>query len=129
MGVVRRVVAMARRALTVGAALLAVAYAGAAGESAADRGRTALFEGHYIPAIWSPAAYDHAWKRWEGVTAKPADYDRAFRDTYGLHPAPFPNAGLPMGLREGTRLLSKGLSVDCMACHGGSIFGQSYVGL
>src|SRR5690606_6852184 len=46
-----------------------------------------------------------------------------------LHPAPYPNGGLPMGLREGTLLLFKGLSTDCMVCHGGSILGKSYVGL
>ena len=31
-------------------------------------------------------------------TEKPADYDAAFRDYYGLHPAPYPNADLPDGL-------------------------------
>ncbi len=115
-------------ALAVLAAVLAV-RAGAAESTAADRGRKALLEGCYIPAIWSRDAYDNAWKRWESVTAKPADYDRAFREVYGLHPAPYPNGGLPMGLREGRRLLGKGLAVDCMLCHAGSILGQSYVGL
>jgi mono/diheme cytochrome c family protein len=98
-------------------------------EDAAARGRKALSEGNYIPAIWSRDAYDQAWKRWGGVLTKPADYGAAFREYYGLHPAPYPNGDLPMGLRDGPRLLGKGVSIDCMACHGGSILGQSYVGL
>jgi mono/diheme cytochrome c family protein len=111
-----------------------VAFASAAitvaGENSdAERGRKAFLEKSYNPAVWSRDAYDRAWTRWEGVVEKPSDYDRAFRDMYGLHAAPFPNNGLPMGLREGRVLLKKGISVDCLVCHGGSIFGQSYVGL
>ena len=50
---------------------------------------------------------------------------------YGLHPAPYPNDGLPMGLRRGIGRdgVKTGLQIDCMACHGGSIGGKSYVGL
>src|SRR4051812_20645284 len=98
--------------------------------AAAMRGRAALTGKSYSPAIWSMNAYAKAWKRWPGVKTKPDDYDAAFRDHYGMHAAPFPNNGLPMGLREGQRLmLGKGLSMDCMVCHGGSICGQSYIGL
>ena len=122
---------MARRKLLAATAMFATAilYVGAAENSAVERGRKHLLEGNYIPAIWSRDAYDLAWKRWEGVTAKPADYDAAFRETYGLHPAPYPNGNLPMGLRDGPRLIGKGVSIDCLACHGGSIMGQSHVGL
>jgi hypothetical protein len=102
---------------------------GAGGDTAVERGRKHLLGDNYIPAIWSRSAYDDAWKQWEGVTAKPADYDAAFRDVYGLHPAAYPNDGLPMGLRAGPRLLAKGVGFDCLACHGGSILGTSYVGL
>jgi mono/diheme cytochrome c family protein len=34
-----------------------------------------------------------------------------------------------MGLREGWTLIGKGLTNDCLLCHGGSIAGKSYVGL
>src|SRR5437588_870404 len=98
-------------------------------EEVVARGRKALLEGNYIPATWTRDAYDQAWTRWPGVTAKPDDYAAAFREVYGLHPAPYPNVGLPMGLRDGPRLFGKGVSVDCLACHGGAILGQSYVGL
>ena len=56
---------------------------------------------------------------------------RSFRYRYGLHPAPFPNDGLPLGLRRGIGPggVRSGLQIDCMVCHGGSIGGQSYVGL
>jgi mono/diheme cytochrome c family protein len=63
------------------------------------------------------------------VKEKPTDYDAAFRDRYGLHPAPYPNDGLPMGLRKSNILLKTGIGADCMLCHGGSILGKSYVGL
>lgn len=98
-------------------------------EGAAARGRKKLLENNYIPAIWSRNAYESAWKRWEGVTSKPSDYQAEFCSVYGLHPPPYANGDLPMGLREGPRLLGKGVSIDCMACHGGSLLGQSIVGL
>ena len=120
---------MPRRMLILGLVVATLTLPVWAAESAADRGRKTLLEKTYNPAVWSPEAYANVWKRWPGVTEKPADYDWAVRDYYGLHTAPYPNAGLPMGLREGWRLLGKGISVDCMICHGGSILGQSYVGL
>jgi Cytochrome c len=101
----------------------------AAEPTAAERGYKALTQTAFIPASWRPRAYDNAWKRWPGVTEKPANYDEAFRDYYGLHPAPYPNADLPMGLRPGTFLFVKGHAMDCMLCHGGSIMGKSYLGL
>jgi RoxA-like, cytochrome c-like len=97
--------------------------------TAAERGYKALTQTAFIPASWRPKAYENAWRRWPGVLEKPADYDAAFRDYYGLHPAPYPNANLPMGFRPGTFLLVKGIAMDCMLCHGGSIFGKSHVGL
>lgn len=63
--------------------------------------------------------------------ADPEGYARAFNAHYGLHPAPFPNDGLPMGLIRGTSYDGSrpGIRGDCLACHGGSIGGTSYVGL
>src|SRR5438105_1509945 len=120
---------MTRLAIVPMIGLLAGISLAAGTEDAAERGRKHLLGDTYIPAIWSRDAYEQSWKRWEGVTAKPTDYAGAFRETYGLHPAPYPNGDLPMGLREGPRLLGKGVAIDCMACHGGSIMGQSYIGL
>jgi mono/diheme cytochrome c family protein len=130
--------AMGLSALTATIALCLCAAASAGSPAAAPtgydpdaaaRGRAHLTEKSYVPAGWSRAAYDNAWRRWQGVKAKPADYDAAFRDYYGLHPAPFSNNGLPMGLKAGRRLFGPGLAMDCMICHGGSMFGQSYIGL
>jgi mono/diheme cytochrome c family protein len=95
----------------------------------AERGYRALTQTAFIPAAWRPPGYENAWKRWNGVKEKPADYDAAFRDYYGLHPAPFPNDDLPMGLRKGEFLVFKGITMDCMLCHGSSIMGKSYIGL
>jgi hypothetical protein len=106
-----------------------------AGAVAVERGRVALTQHSYLRAEWSIEAYRGAWKLWNtsapDPNKDPEGYARAFARYYGLHPAPYLNDGLPMGLRwsrrtEGTKT---GIQVDCMACHGGSIGGKSYVGL
>jgi mono/diheme cytochrome c family protein len=94
-----------------------------------DRGYKALTETAFIPGFWSRKSIPNAWKHWDGVKEKPADYDAALRERYGLHIAPYPNNGLPMGLRKANLILGQGIGADCMLCHGGSIFGKSYVGL
>lgn len=96
--------------------------------TAAERGRKALTTTAFIPAFWTPRAIENAWKQWD-VPAKPADYDAALRDRYGLHPAPYPNDGLPMGLRKARHLIGTGVGADCMLCHAGSVMGTSTVGL
>jgi mono/diheme cytochrome c family protein len=119
------------RGIAVGVWALLGAVAGAA-EPSAERGKEYLLGRNYNPPFFSRAAYDIVWKQW-GLLEKsaPADYDRMVRERYGLHPAPYPNAGLPMGLREtpGPLGIGKGISNDCLICHGGSIAGKSYVGL
>jgi mono/diheme cytochrome c family protein len=128
---------MMKRWTRVGLVLLA-ASAGVAwlrgAESAAERGKKLLLGRSYSPPTMALSAYDNAWRHW-GLKARPpaGDYDRLFRQRYGLHPAPYPNHGLPMGLRRDTVSLGlvkrQGLTVDCLICHGGSIAGTSYVGL
>ena len=103
--------------------------------AAVERGRIALTQtGHLRPA-WKGETYSKVGKLW-GVPhpdpkADPAGYAAAFNRRYGLHPAPYPNDGLPMGLRRGVTKDGRkvGIQIDCMACHGGSIGGTSYVGL
>jgi hypothetical protein len=112
----------------IGIAGLWCVGSGMASDDTVARGREALFTRSFVPAFWSKSAYDNVWKQW-GVSEKPADYDHAFMDRYGLHPAPYANDGLPMGLKPGTLLFRAGLAVDCMVCHAGSIAGQSYIGL
>ncbi len=94
----------------------------------AERGQRALETTAFIKGFWPKSSYDNAWKIW-GLKEKPADYAAKFRDRYGLHEAPYENDGYPMGLRKADLLLGKGLGIDCMTCHGGSIFGKSVVGL
>ena len=97
---------------------------------AVERGRKAMEQHSFNPPVWSEKAYDSAWKYWEqGLKEQPANYPEKLRERYGLHPAPYPNDGLPMGLRKSSFVFSKGISVDCLVCHGGSIMGQSYLGL
>jgi mono/diheme cytochrome c family protein len=110
--------------LTLGAGPLA------AQESAAERGHKALISRAFTPSAWPVSAYDDLWKLWDtGAATSPKDYDRAVRERYGLHPAPFENGRYPLGLREAKGLIGKGIATDCMLCHGGSILGKSYIGL
>ena len=95
---------------------------------AAQRGQKALEQTAFIRGFWPTFAYNQAWKSW-GLTEKPTDYDTAFRERYGLHTAPYANDKLPMGLRKADYLIMKGLGIDCMTCHGGSVMGKSVVGL
>jgi mono/diheme cytochrome c family protein len=96
----------------------------------AERGRQALLGRAFNPPTITRRAYDEVWRRW-GSAEKPAEYDRLYRERYGLHVPPYPNGDLPMGLRAADLPLGlgKGISLDCLLCHGGSIAGQSYVGL
>ena len=94
----------------------------------AERGRRTLEATATIKGFWPKASYENAWKVW-GLKEKPADYAAKFRERYGLHEAPYPNGGYPMGLRKADLLLGQGIGIDCMTCHGGSIFGKSMIGL
>ena len=107
-----------------------------ADRSAADRGRIALTLTGFLKPEWSEAAYRRAGGLWDSPAPDPdrdpLAYAAAFRWRYGLHPAPYPNDGLPMGLRRGLGsdgAKTTGIQLDCLMCHGGSIGGKSYVGL
>jgi mono/diheme cytochrome c family protein len=103
-----------------------------------ERGRFVLETGSYLTPAWSATAWEGAIRNAPRIPAQsnetvpPSDDQvRNALDRYGLHSAPFPNDGLPMGLRkawtkDGRRA---GLQLDCLICHGGSIGGKSYVGL
>jgi hypothetical protein len=101
---------------------------------AVERGRVALTAQCFLPPGWSLDAYKKAGSLWSEPApdpdADPEGYAAAFNRYYGLHPAPYPNDGLPMGLRRATGDNGRvGIQLDCMLCHGGSIGGASYVGL
>ncbi len=107
----------------------------AAKTEAIERGRIALTAQSLLSPEWGLEVFRKAVEHWEepapDFESDPEVYAEAFRNRLGLHPAPYPNDGLPMGLRvaksrKGDRV---GIQVDCMVCHGGSIGGQSYVGI
>ena len=104
-------------------------------QAVADRGRTALLLEGFLKPEWVRGCLSECRQAMGGPVPDPAKdpvaYAAAFRHHYGLHPAPYPNDGLPMGLRRGIGPagVKAGLQIDCMLCHGGSIGGQSYVGL
>src|SRR5208337_1170038 len=82
------------------------------------------------PPFWSLRAYQNAWRQ-RGVGEQPADYARAFRERYGLHPPLYENGGLPMGFTRPRGLLGlgQGLGNDCLLCHAGTVAGQTIIGL
>jgi cytochrome c5 len=92
-----------------------------------ERGRRALLEQSHLGPMWGVDAYEDLWRNW--ADERPAEYATAVRERYGLHPAPYENNGYPMGIRLTQRDGRRGLALDCMLCHGGSIAGASYVGL
>ncbi len=97
-------------------------------DNPAARGKQALEGRAFVQAFWTADAYEKAWEQWTPKPAqKPANYDKAFADYYGLHPAPYENGRYPMGLRPSPK--GEGLTYDCTICHGGSILGNSHVGL
>jgi len=106
-----------------------------AAAAAAERGRVALTTTGHLKPAWSDDAYRRAGRLWGSGApdpgSDPSAYATAFNRRYGLHPAPFPNDGLPMGLRRGNGPGGSrtGLQIDCLVCHGGSIGGTSLVGL
>jgi hypothetical protein len=94
------------------------------------RGKKALEGRAFSPAPWPFSAYENVWKHWQPKLDKsPENYDQAFREHYGLPEAPYENGRYPMGIRPGELFFIKGLTTDCMMCHGSSILGKSYVGL
>ena len=94
----------------------------------AERGKEALLGKSFGPAFVSMRGYENLWRQW-GVAERPADYAQAVSRRYGLSPAPYPNSGLPMGLRQSWHLTGKGVGFDCMLCHASSVFGRAVIGL
>ena len=109
-------------------ALPTVLHAAEREATPAERGRRALETTASIKGFWPKQSYENAWKVW-GLKEKPENYAALFRERYGLHEAPYANDGYPMGLRKADLLFGKGIGIDCMTCHGGSILGKSMIGL
>src|SRR5260370_836952 len=124
---------MTRWPLILAGALAFAGLARAADPEAVERGKKALLGRSFSPPTITLDAYNQLWRQW-GLDKKPApeEYQRLFRERYGFHEAPYPNGSLPMGLREAPlpfSLTKKGLSLDCMLCHAGSIGGHTYIAL
>jgi mono/diheme cytochrome c family protein len=96
----------------------------------AKRGKEALLSRPLLPPAWSLAAFQNLWKRC-GLAERPTPdvFNKLLREHYGLRPASFPNDDLPMGLQKTKGLLLTGITTNCLLCHGGSLLGQTYVGL
>ena len=97
--------------------------------SAISRGQYVLENGSYLSPAWRSDAWAKVMTAEESSARTASSNSRAQR--FGLHPAPFPNDDLPMGLRKAWSKDGRtfGLQLDCLVCHGGSIGGKSYVGL
>ncbi len=123
-----------RHSFSVGGALLALLLpatlaAQPADKDAVRRGADAVRgKPPMNPATFSATSFPNVWKQW-GLKEKPPDFDRLVRERYGLHPAPYENNGLPMGLHYSRGLLGKGVVNDCLLCHAGVVAGQTVIGL
>lgn len=108
---------------------------GGSNPTAAERGKIALTRRSFIAPTWSLDAYKNVRQFWNENAADPDKTPRAFAEEfqkrYGLHEPPYPNDGLPMGLRKATSRDGRkvGIQVDCLICHGGSIGGTTLIGL
>ncbi len=102
---------------------------------AAARGKAALEGPSFLSPIWSREAYEKAASQWNDPNAPdpktdPEGYAAAFRERYGLPPAPYPNDGLPLGLKQATGADGRvGITFDCTLCHGGTLDGKVIAGL
>jgi mono/diheme cytochrome c family protein len=119
---------MRQRCLVVVIGLCLTPFAVSAEKSPAERGQEVMFHRSLNPGVWSLGAYDNLWRQW-ALTAKPANYEEAVRERYGLHKAPFDNGGRPLGLQEAPRFFGKGLVNNCLMCHAATIAGQTVIGL
>jgi hypothetical protein len=122
----------ARLTTLVAVAILALSASSLRGAepTAVERGKQALLGRAYSPPALPLKTYQDAWRKWgTGAKQPPEPYAEAYMERYGLAAAPYPNDGYPMGVRPASSLLAKGLTIDCMLCHGGSIAGQSVIGL
>jgi mono/diheme cytochrome c family protein len=117
-------------ALTLSAVLSAsAAFAQEPHRPSAQRGALAVRgQPAMNPPTWLARTFENVWQQW-GLREKPADFDRQFRDRYGLLPAPYENAGLPMGLHYATGPFGKGIVNDCLLCHTGTVAGQTILGV
>ncbi|HEX4609457.1 MAG TPA: hypothetical protein VH092_14765 [Urbifossiella sp.] len=114
--------------LAVVAVLAARGSAAAPQTPSAGRGGDAVRTLALNPPLWTVAAYDSLWKQW-GAREKPAGYDQAVRERYGLLPSTPDGGGLPVGLVKARGPLGDGISPACVLCHTGSVAGKTYVGL
>src|SRR5258708_3302808 len=97
-------------------------------KSAVERGKELLLGHCFMPPLLSRGDYHNLWRVW-GPQEKPRDLAPPVRERYGLHEAPYPNHGLPMGLRQAKGLLSVGVGNDCLMCHASTIMGKPVIGL
>jgi mono/diheme cytochrome c family protein len=135
MGAHRRLESLIAVGLVAGCCALALADRPGASPSPAERGRSALTARGFLKPGWKDQAYRNAGKLWgpgsPDPDKEPEAYAAAFGRRYGMNSPPFPNDGLPMGLRRGVKAdgTLAGITVDCLMCHGGSIGGKSVIGL
>ena len=104
--------------------------------AAAERGRVALTLKGFLKPEWSEAVYRNAARLWDQPAPDPDNDPTGYAAVVplSLRPAPRPlsqrrPADGPAARYWAPADVKTGLQIDCMVCHGGSIGGQSYVGL
>ena len=104
--------------------------------AAAERGRVALTSTGYLKPAWSAEAYQDVAqalgrRRARPRRASPRPMPRPSIDDTACTPPPIPTTACRWASARGNGPdgSKQGIAIDCMACHGGSIGGTSYVGL
>jgi len=99
--------------------------------AAAERGYMFLIETSLIPPDFSESTFDEVWNVWpeplrsKAATASPAERRAMAFDRYGLTKRAGDDSGKPL---QYVVTPERGWSMNCFACHGGTIYGTPMPG-
>lgn len=102
-------------------------------ETPAQRGYRYLTEKAYLPLDFDQETFDNAWKAWpeplraEAEKATPEERRQMAFARYGLTTRPDDTTGRPLQYVVDDKLTT--WTMNCFACHGGQVAGQSIPGL
>ena len=93
----------------------------------AARGEAHFSDGTFARGLFPGFALRSLYYVWGGGPpggGGDAAYWAAFRERYGMFEAPYPNDGLPMGIRK----VGDAVTFDCRLCHASVVAGQTAIG-
>lgn len=120
--------------LTIAFAIVCLGWgdgASSAADPAAERGYRNLTEVAFLPPDFSDEVFSNVWQTWpaelraKAAKASPADRRQMSLERYGLTPLPGDDSGKPLQYVVAD---DGAWSMNCFACHGGSVYGQATPG-